>query len=155
MKKRENTWFDEYVGSADALAAAGLVRLDQLSGMPGMRKVRVAILPDGALQTGAHTANHRAARLPGARWIERASASSYRVNVVVTEDERQRRRAAEEIAKSAWLRQVRALPRPARLQPMAHARWANLEAARASAARDIGFQGMLARIVAAAGRLSA
>lgn len=152
VKKREYTWFDEYVGGAQALADAGLVHVDQLPGKPGMRKVRVTILPDGTLPAGAHTANHRAGRLPGARWIERASASSYRVNVVVTEEERQRRRAAEEIAESAWLRRVRALPRPARLQPMAQARWANLEAARASAARDIGFQGMLARIVSAAGR---
>jgi len=155
LKRREYTWFDEYIGTAEALASAGLVRIDQLPGQPGMRKVRVTILPDGSLPSGGPTANNRQARLPGARWIERASASSYRVNIVVTEDEKARRRKADEVAEGAWLRQVRALPRPARLQPMAQSKWADLQAARTSAARDIGFQGMLARIVAAAGRPSA
>jgi hypothetical protein len=155
VKKYEYTWFDEYVGSADALAAAGLVRVDQLPGKPGMRKVRVTIFPDGTLPTGAPTANHRAAREPGARCIERASASTYRVQVSVTKEERERRQALNKVAEDAWLRRIRALPRPARLQPMAQARWTSLEAARASAARDIGFQGMLARIVWGAGRPSA
>lgn len=150
VKKREFTWFDEYIGSAQALADAGLVQVDQLPGKPGMRKMRVTILPDGTLPTGAPTANNREARSPGARWIERASASCYRVHIVVTKEEEEHRRAAGEIARSAWLRQVRALRRPARLQPMAQSKWANLEAARASAARDIGFQGMLARIASAA-----
>ena len=155
VKKREHTWSDEYVGSAQALADAGLVQVDQLPGKPGMRKVRVTILPDGTLPTGAPTAKHREARSPGARWIERASASSYRVHIVVAEGEDVRRQAADGIAERAWLRQVRAMPRPARLQPMAQSKWANLEAARASAARDIGFQGMLARIVSAVRRPSA
>lgn len=152
VKKREYTWFDEFLGSAQALADAGLVQVDQLPGKPGMRKVRVTILPDGTLPIGALTANHRAARLPGARWIERASASSYRVNVVVTEDERQRRRAAGEIADRAWKQQVRALPRPARLQPMTPLKWSSFRSSCASAARDIAFQRFLARIVSAAGR---
>ncbi len=151
VKKRQHVRFDEYFGSARALADAGLVHVDQLPGKPGMRKVRVTILPDGTLPTGGHTANHREARSPGARCIERASASSYRVRIVVTKEEEARRCAARDIAHSAWRRQVQAMPRPARLQPMAQSKWANLEAARASAARDIGFQGMLARIVAAAG----
>jgi hypothetical protein len=155
VKRCEYTFVDVYIGSAEALADAGLVRVDQLPGKPGMRKVHVTIFPDGTLSTGAHTANHREARAPGARRIVRVSASSYQVHIVVTEDENKRRRAANEIAQSAWLRRVRALPRPARLQPMPQSKWANLEAARASAARDIGFQGMLARIVSAAGRPSA
>ena len=45
VKKREFIWADEYVGCAAALAAAGLVRVDQLPGMPGMGKVSVTIYP--------------------------------------------------------------------------------------------------------------
>lgn len=155
LKKREYTWFDEFIGSAEALVSAGLVRSEQLPGRPGMRKVRVTILPDGSMPSGAPTANNPEAKLTGARWIERASASSYRVRIVVAEDEKGRRERAERVAYDAWLQLVRALPRPARLQPMEKSKWDSLEAARASAARDIGFQGMLARIVASANRPAA
>ena len=115
LKKSGFTWFDEYIGSADDLAAAGLVRIDQLPGKPGMRKKRVTIFPDGTLPSGALTANHREARLPGTRWIERVSVASYRVCIVVSQDERTRRDEAWNMAQAEWLRKVRALPRPARL----------------------------------------
>ena len=67
---------DEYRGSAEALAAAGLVRPEQMPGQPAMRKVRVTVLPDGTTPDGPPTANHRAASLPGAKVIERASLGS-------------------------------------------------------------------------------
>ena len=155
VKRREFLWFDEYRGSAEALANAGLARIDQLPGMPGMRKVRVSILPDGSLPIGGRTAALRLRNLPGARWIEKASKSTYNVNIVVTEEERHRRKRADEIAYYAWMRQVDSLPRPARLQPMDQAKWTSLKAAQTIAARDIGFQGMLARIVSGAGRPAA
>ena len=125
VRKRLLRYADEYVGSPEDLAAAGLVRLDQLPGQPGMRKFRVTILPDGSLPTGAPTARNRGARLPGARSIERASASSYSVAVNVTAEETERRDASYRAVQSAWQQQVRALPRPARLQPISPGALAN------------------------------
>lgn len=111
----ERGWFDEYVGRAEDLAAAGLVRVNQLPGQPGMRKMRVTIFPDGTLPSGAPTVAHHQSRMPGARWIERASASSYRVCFRLPDEEVERRRAAARLAEDAWRQEVRALPRPPRL----------------------------------------
>jgi hypothetical protein len=150
VKKREGLTVDEYVGSEGALAAAGLVRPDQLPGKPGMRKVRVTILPDGTLPIGGRTAS--TGRAAGIRWIERANRSAYSVSIRVTEEVGTRRLEAHRAANAKWVLQVRALPRPARLQPIAQSKWEHLEAASASAARDIAFQGMLARIVSSASK---
>lgn len=38
VNKREFVCGDEFIGTGEALAAAGLVRMDQLLGQPGMRK---------------------------------------------------------------------------------------------------------------------
>lgn len=113
--KREHHRFDEFVGSAEALIAAGLVREEQLPGQPGMRKGRVTIFPDGTIPSGAPTANHNEARLPGARCIERVGAQKYSVRINVPEEERERRLAVWDASVAAWECEVRALPRPPRL----------------------------------------
>lgn len=115
IQTRKYTWFDEHLGSADQLAAAGLVSLEHLPGSVGMRKTRVSVRADGTPLLGPPTANHRDWRQPGARWIERASTFKYRVYVVVPEVEEARRRAADSAAERQWAQTVWTLPRPARL----------------------------------------
>lgn len=115
IRKREHYRFDEYVGSAEALAAAGFVREEQLPGQPGMRRMRVTIFPDGTIPSGAPTANHNEARLPGARRIERIGTRKYSVQINVSEEERCRRLTDWQAAIAAWEHEVRALPRPPRL----------------------------------------
>lgn len=115
IRKREHYRFDEYVGSAEALTAAGLVSAGQLPGQPGMRKMRVTIFPDGTIPSGAPTANHRAAGLPGARCIERVGARNYSVQINVPKEEQDRRLADAQAAIAAWEHEVRAMPRPPRL----------------------------------------
>jgi hypothetical protein len=107
----DSSWCDEYVGTAVALARAGLVRLDQLPGQPGMRKFRVTILPDGSLPIGAPTANCAEARKPGAKTIERASKTTYAVFVHVSEEETLARDEKRRCATTEY----EALPRPASL----------------------------------------
>jgi hypothetical protein len=106
--------FDEYIGTADALVAAGLVRGDKFPGMPGMRKVRVTILPDGSVQMGA-TSNCSEARNSGAKLIEAATKNTYRVRVIIPKDEEQSRDDARKRSELAWETRMRALPRPAPL----------------------------------------
>lgn len=115
IRKREHYRFDEYVGSAEALAVAGLVCIEQLPGQPGMRRGRVTIFPDGTIPSGAPTANHSEARLPGARRIERVGARNYSIQINVPKEEQNRRLADAQAAIAAWEREVRALPRPPRL----------------------------------------
>lgn len=152
VSKRENSWADEYQGSAQDLAAAGLLLVNQLPGQPGMRKMRVTVYADGSIQGGRCYIDKQRAREPGARWIERGPGGYYRVTVAVPEDLKKRRRLAESAASILWEQQAKARPQPAKLVPMSKAKWLSLEAARISAARDTRFQGMLARIVSAAGR---
>jgi hypothetical protein len=115
IRKCEHYRFDEYVGSAEALTAAGLVSAGQLPGQPGMRKMRVTIFPDGTIPSGAPTANHREAGLPGARCIERVGVRNYSVQINVPKEEQARRLADAQAAIAAWEHKVRSLPRPPRL----------------------------------------
>lgn len=150
------TWGDQYTGSAQDLVAAGLVRHDQLPGMPGMRTTRVTIFADGSLPGGPICSPlTQRAKEPGARCVERASKLTYRVTVVISKIEQVLRYHCEDVNRRFFEHQVRGLPRPAKLQPMPESKRLSLEAAQASAARDMGFQGFLARIVAAAGRPAA
>jgi hypothetical protein len=104
-------WYDEFVGSAAALAAAGLVRTGQLPGAPGMPKSTVNVAPDGSV------VKIRARRdLPGGgRVISKRGRDRYSVAVHVAEDERARRGAAWWAAEADYLQRMAALPRPAPL----------------------------------------
>lgn len=115
IQTRKGTWFDEHLGTAEDLVSAGLIRLDLLPGAAGMRKTRVSVRADGSAVLGPPTANCKDSRKPGASLIERASKSTFRVRVILAEDEKARRLAAEIAARRQWEQTVRALPRPARL----------------------------------------
>lgn len=106
--------FDEYIGTAEAIIAAGLVRADQLPGKPGMRKMRVTILPDGSVQMGA-TSNCSETRNPGAKLIEASPQGTFRVIVRIQNDEANRRSEESNRANLEWEARMRALPRPAPL----------------------------------------
>ena len=171
VRYKATIWYDVYLGSAGDLVAAGLVRADHLPGAPGMRKVRVTIYADGVVADGPRNDNKGLTQQPGARQIDRGSASTYRVRVVVTSQQRQARADAERAADAAWVRQVGALARPAQLGPLprveqrtdlaAFDQWldnhpyvalARYESACVAAARDVVFQEALARIVRGASR---
>lgn len=107
VKKIEYFWSDAFVGTPQALAAAGIARADQLPGQPGMRKSRVTIFPDGRMPAGHPQRNHGASRTAGAKSIERASKTTYRVFVTVADDVGQRRVDEHHLA-----RRLRAVPRP-------------------------------------------
>lgn len=115
VTKCENSRSDEYRGTAAALAAAGLIELDQVPGQPGMRKVTVRILADGSVLGGVPTANHSNIREPGAKEIERAGAGRFRVRVWLTEEEEQQRDEREKITVGKWEQQILARARPAPL----------------------------------------
>lgn len=115
VRRQANIWTDDYVGSADALATAGLILLGQLPGQPGMRKAIVTVLPDGSLPRGAPTTKCSEAKESGAKSIRRLSKTCYQVSVVVDEEERSRRYGAYARSLRDWEAQMRVLPRPAPL----------------------------------------
>lgn len=128
----ETLCHDEYTGTADALIAAGLFRAEHLPGAPGMRKVRVTILPDGTIPNVPTTASIRGARDAGAKRIERVSKSLYTVSVWLPEDEIDRRRKLARRAEDEYQAKMEAMPRPAplALKVSPHANVVNLEAVR-------------------------
>lgn len=124
VRKYSSVCRDKYVGTAEALAAVGLARMDQLPGQPGMRKTRVTIFPDGTMPTGAPTTNYAQAHMPGSKFIERASKTTYEVSVVVSQEERDRRWEASRRSDLEYEARMRALPRPAPLvAPTAAGSW--------------------------------
>ena len=102
VKKTFSTWADCYTGTSEALVAAGLARFDQFPGQPGMRKMRVTIFPDGTMPTGAPTGNHGARYLPGSKSIERATKTTYRVTVVIPDDEEEARLLVAKLVEEGW-----------------------------------------------------
>lgn len=113
--RRECPWADEYKGDEGALVAAGLVPSGWFPGRPGMRKVRVTILPDGSLPTGAPTSPCTTARKAGAKCIEKISQSEYCVSVKLPDDIGRARSTASDQARQAWESRMAALPRPPRI----------------------------------------
>jgi hypothetical protein len=120
VRKRGWCSFDEYSGTAEALAAAGLVRTDQLPGQPGMRKTLVSIFPDGTMPSGAPTVRHKEVYAPGGKHIARVSKITYVVSVYLAEDEKSKREEEQRREDSEWEARMRALPRPAPLAVVNH-----------------------------------
>ena len=85
---------DEYSGTAEALAAAGLLPLDRFPGMPGQNVVSVALRPFGVGQSCTQNA-------PGRMWVCRRMNGTYRVQLVVAQEEQDRREAEVEARKRA------------------------------------------------------
>lgn len=108
-------FFDDYVGTAEALAAAGLVRIDQLPGQPGARKVKVTIFADGTVPSGPPTAYDKRASEIGAKTIVRATKTTFSVRVIVDENTQMARLELQERARREYEARMRALPRPAPL----------------------------------------
>lgn len=108
---RESLRSDIYVGTADALVTAGLMKEGQFPGQAGMRKVVVTIFADGTLPTGAPTANHRRAGESGAMRVRRASKTTFRVSVHVPDEVSESRMTAYRAAMAECKTGMRAIPR--------------------------------------------
>lgn len=106
-------WVDEYVGTAEAMIAAGLVTADKFPGLPGCPKVRTTVLPDGTLAKGA--VHWRARLVEGTKQITKVSKSTYRVTVRLSEAENQRRQLAAIEHRREWEAQWCDEPTPAPL----------------------------------------
>jgi hypothetical protein len=79
---------DAWYGSADALVAAGLARVDELPGQPGRPKLSVAYRPAAGKQ-GARCWD----RAPGYRCITRVG-DGFRIDVTASIEEQERRAGA-------------------------------------------------------------
>lgn len=104
--KKEHTWYDEYSGTREALAAAGLVEMNQLPGQPGMQKVQVTICPDGAVATSSKV------RREGSKKITKNAKNRYSVKIQISDEEQERRLSAYHEREADYERRMKELPRP-------------------------------------------
>lgn len=112
--KTRRTLFDRYLGTPAALIAAGIVRVDQIPG-PGKARLKTARwLPDGRLCAPGQTGWSA----PGGLSVHLISLSRMDVLISVTDRERESREAEVKKAHAQWEREVTALPRPAKLEPL-------------------------------------
>lgn len=106
VKKKDSVWGDEYIGTGEALAAAGLVRMDQLPGQPGMRKVAVSFRPDGSVATDNKNIHELV------KTITKSHKTRYTVWVKISDEEEEKRRRAHNEKEAEWVERMAALPRP-------------------------------------------
>lgn len=115
-------WFDEFVGTAEALVASGLLREGQFPGLVGMRRVRVRIAPDGAVIDGTPTVPDARSRMVGSKCVEKAGATAWRVQVVVSEEVSELRRELQAANERAEIAAFERMPRPPALASASHLR---------------------------------
>jgi len=114
MKSTSYAYHDEYVGSAGALVAVGLVRMEHLPGRPGMRKVVVSIYPDGTVISTQNN-SERIRNCAGGKVIRRTGKETFSVCVNVSKEESDLRWEISCRADLEYKARMRALPRPAPL----------------------------------------
>lgn len=133
VQRKAMFWTDDFLGGADDLVSAGLVPAGCFPGLPGMRKTRVAILPDGTLPGGSPTASYR--RCPGTKRIEKASVGKYCVQIVIPDDLGELRHKECLQRRKQWEEKMMALPRPPRIDGPLRAALTQETTARRSALR--------------------
>lgn len=141
VRMRDYSWFEEYTGTGEALAAAGIVQAENLPGQPGMGKVQVTLFPDGTRQTSRN--GHRKQQ-PGHLTINRVSRSKFTVQVRLSDEEGELRREANARRNDAWERKMAALPRSAPLTPLAPGAVLAKQTERAK--QDMKFQAFLGNL---------
>ena len=87
-RSARNDLADEYIGSAEAIVASGLVRADQLPGQPGLPLTVVTYRPEGTTRADGYYHS-----LPGYIQISRRLDGQLRVVFNVDAEERTRREA--------------------------------------------------------------
>ena len=113
---RECPHWDEYVGTAESLVAAGLARPEYFPGQPGMRKHTTTIYADGIVADCPPGSGHDQKRgQAGARSISKKSNNIFVIQVRISHEESERREIASSARRFAWERQVNKLGRPAPL----------------------------------------
>lgn len=114
VTKEAFVFTDASRGTAEALAAAGLVQQDQLPGLPGMPKTIVTVFPDQAIC--ARRRRHGVGDYPaGTKQITKGPRNIYTVSITVSAEESERRAHEYRCQQRDRENQLRALPRPAPL----------------------------------------
>jgi len=99
------------------------VPIGHFPGLPGMRKTRVVIFPDGSLPKGAPNANFNRQKGAGTKRIERISSTLFCVAIEIPEELGELRMEASNRADAEWESRMRSLPRPPRIdEPLRLAR---------------------------------
>lgn len=139
---------DVYLGTREALVAAGVVLPGCFPGDPGMRKCSVTIAADGTVVEGRQARCSSEGRRPGAKWVDRTSANRFMARTMLDPVEQERRTRARNVSENEWRGMTeRTHHKPARLVQIGADLRAQAASAAQAAARDVAFQAALARLV--------
>lgn len=108
-------WEDEYLGSADALTAAGLVSSEHFPGKPGMSAKQQTVYADGTTPKTHGQKNKNLARATGSMVIRKISKNRFTVSIAVPTEIAEKRRAELNAHRQAWEARMEALPRAPRI----------------------------------------
>jgi hypothetical protein len=139
-------WWDEYFGTGPDLVAAGILSPEHVAALAASGRRRLAVYGDGTLQSGPIASSSRS-REPGARRIQQTTGDTLAVQVMLSREEHEKRAEAAKRAERDWEAKVSSLQRPSRLTPVSDRALTERQAAEAAAARDMRFQGLLAKLV--------
>ena len=88
VTKTEETWTDDYRGTAESLVAAGILEMHQFPGQPGRGKTMASYKPDG---TPIVKGSRWRFGVPGYMQVVRTGKTRFVVSVAVAEDEGDRK----------------------------------------------------------------
>jgi hypothetical protein len=145
VQRRCATWWDDYVGTPFDLIALGLISSEHVSKRCELAKRTLTVYADGSIETNRVPLKYK--MKDGARQIREFPGGKLLVQIHISEDEGRARSRAGREARDQWERMVATLPRPPRLTPLSDRATTRYDAVCAAAARDLRFQGMLARLV--------
>lgn len=113
VKMKENPHSNDYLGPAAALIAANLVKLENLPGQPGMKKMSVNIYADGTVAGNCLTFEHKKRmRELGAKQIQKWPGNEFYVAVCVSREESERRVELFRSEQNVWEERCSSMPRP-------------------------------------------
>ena len=92
VKHQRLCWGDMYVGTIDALVAAGLAKREHFPGMPGMRKHSVVVTAEGKVHAGILSDD---LKVEGTRNIARRGSKRFVISIYASTKEVERRERQE------------------------------------------------------------
>jgi hypothetical protein len=144
VQRRRAPWWDDYVGTPSDLIALGLISPEHVSKRSELAKKTLTVYADGSIETNRVPSKYKLKG--GARKIRETTGGKLVVQIYIPDEEGRARFKADCEARDQWERMVRTLPRPPRLTPLHDRASKQFDTACAAAARDLRFQGMLARL---------
>lgn len=107
LMSEDGVWGNRYIGTADALLAAGLVELNQLPGQPTSGKTMTSFCPDGSK---VRQGTNGPSKLPGYKQVKKVG-KKFEALIQQGLDEQKKRDVLRAAERDLWIAGQRMVPR--------------------------------------------